>query len=633
MPLLAFAGVQTLVEGSVGGRSFTLALGPQTPPYATRTPALWPRLCKGNREAALPFPVASLCGPRRPARSVAEAEGRADARDPLAAGRRDPQPRRGGLPSGSRACVWGGGALPPMAGRADAPDPEALCSRCRGALREALRTRCGPRGPARDEQSQQATLDAPCKALRWLGRSLSHPDSPNPISMGGFGLRCGKTGLRGGRGRPQIVIQEAVDLQLDSEALMGRNLRVPAFSDAAVNKEISELSVRCAIPGCAWTGIMKALEGHQSTCEDALIPCHAGCGQALMRKKLAEHLQHECILSAVSTDKDSCRFSRIGCSFKGNGQERQEHEKSSMGTHLVLLLHQAKQLKGNLPPAVGGADSCLKAARALNGLFTSLQLPPALDMDSFPGLPLYEGESSWQALLRGKVVPLLDSKLRVFENIVSVLSKEMDASRQKIAAFRGQRGLDQDTIRGLELKIAHLQRCLAQKEVALGRLQQKLFLSAEASYDGVFLWKITDVHQKCYEAVSRKVCSLQSPAFYTARYGYKLCMRLYLNGEGRGKGTHMSLFLVLLRGEYDVLLEWPFTYKITFMLLDQNNGDHLTNTFHTDPTSPSSQRPVANMNEACGCPRFLSLAKLQSLKYTYLKDGTLFLKCVAEPSL
>ncbi|XP_015283800.1 PREDICTED: TNF receptor-associated factor 1-like, partial [Gekko japonicus] len=490
----------------------------------------------------------------------------------------------------------------------DGPEPKYLCSHCKSVLRRALQTVCGHRY---------------CKAcLAWIVRNHK-----NPV--------C------------QSCKEEEPD-NVDEETLLSIE---KAFSDAAINKEISELSVHCVVAGCTWTGVMKAVEGHQSTCEYARIPCHTGCGQEVMRKELAEHLQHECVsatlhsschqkvsdpkhqtLSAASTDEDDCRFSRIGCPFRGNRKERQEHEKSAAGMHLALLLQHAKQLKGNLHPAGGGADSCLQAAKALNGIFRSLQLTAALDTDSSPGLPLYEGESSWQALLRGRVVPLLDSKLRVFENIVSVLSKEMDASRQKIAAFRGQRGLDQDTIRGLELKLADLQRCLAQKEVTLGRLQQKLLLSTEATYNGIFLWKIKDVHQKCYEAVSGKVCSLQSPAFYTSRYGYKLCMRLYLNGEGRGKGTHVSVFLVLLKGEYDTLLQWPFVHKITFMLLDQNNGDHLMNTFYTDPTAASSQRPVTDMNEASGCPRFLSLAKLQSMKYTYLKDGTLFLKCIAEPS-
>lgn len=44
-----------------------------------------------------------------------------------------------------------------------------------------------------------------------------------------------------------------------------------AFSDAAINKEISELSVRCAVPGCTWTGIMKALEVRVKICCCGLI--------------------------------------------------------------------------------------------------------------------------------------------------------------------------------------------------------------------------------------------------------------------------------------------------------------------------------------------------------------------------
>ena len=52
------------------------------------------------------------------------------------------------------------------------------------------------------------------------------------------------------------------------------------------------------------------------------------------------------------------------------------------------------------------------------------------------------------------------------------------------------------------------------------------------------------------------------PAFYTAKYGYKLCLRLYLNGDGTGKRTHLSLFIVIMRGEYDALLPWPFRNKV-----------------------------------------------------------------------
>lgn len=58
------------------------------------------------------------------------------------------------------------------------------------------------------------------------------------------------------------------------------------------------------------------------------------------------------------------------------------------------------------------------------------------------------------------------------------------------------------------------------------------------------------------------VSSLLFLAFYTARYGFKVCMRLYLNGDGVGKGTHISLFFVIMKGEYDLLLSWPFKHKV-----------------------------------------------------------------------
>lgn len=31
----------------------------------------------------------------------------------------------------------------------------------------------------------------------------------------------------------------------------------------------------------------------------------------------------------------------------------------------------------------------------------------------------------------------------------------------------------------------------------------------------------------------------------------------------------MSVFVGIMRGEYDALLEWPFTHKVTITLMDQ----------------------------------------------------------------
>ena len=51
--------------------------------------------------------------------------------------------------------------------------------------------------------------------------------------------------------------------------------------------------------------------------------------------------------------------------------------------------------------------------------------------------------------------------------------------------------------------------------------------------------------------------------------GYKLYGRVYLNGDGGGRSTHLSVFLVVGRGQFDALLRWPFTQRVTLTLLDQ----------------------------------------------------------------
>ncbi|NXJ04891.1 TRAF2 factor, partial [Odontophorus gujanensis] len=449
----------------------------------------------------------------------------------------------------------------------DVPDQKYLCTNCNNVLKKALQTLCGHRY---------------CSAcLSWVVRN-----NKNPVCQ-----KC----------------REEDPSTLSEGSLLAEER---AFGDAAINKEISELRVHCVTLGCSWCGTMKNFEEHQTLCEYALIPCHTGCGHVVMRKKLADHLENGCVNnvtmchkckqslssseyhqshSVLSVSKDGCRFSEVGCSFGGSKEKIKEHEKAAVGTHMLLLLQYMKQLKANL----------CTASKAANGFIPQSELN-------------------------------LENKLHVFENIVAVLNKEVEASNLEIMAFQRQSELDKNLIRGLELKIAELHHCLTQKDAGLSRLHKNLLFSEQASYDGVFLWKITDVSRKLQDSVTGRAVSLYSPAFYTAKYGYKVCLRIYLNGDGTGKGTHVSLFFVVMKGDYDALLPWPFRHKVTFMLLDQNNREHIIDAFRPDLASASFQRPVNDMNVASGCPTFLPLTKLQSPKHAYVKEDTLFLKCIID---
>jgi hypothetical protein len=103
--------------------------------------------------------------------------------------------------------------------------------------------------------------------------------------------------------------------------------------------------------------------------------------------------------------------------------------------------------------------------------------------------------------------------------------------------------------------------------------------------------------------------------------------RLYLDGDGNARRTHLSLFFVLMRGEHDAILQFPFTYKVTFCLYDQTAQQrHIIDSFRPDIKSASFQRPRSEMNIASGIPKFFPLAIIQQDNNPYVQNDTMFIK-------
>ena len=182
----------------------------------------------------------------------------------------------------------------------------------------------------------------------------------------------------------------------------------------------------------------------------------------------------------------------------------------------------------------------------------------------------------------------------------------------------------QETVRRLERRIDSIEHTLALRNVTLDDLKEYIRQQEFSSHDGQLLWKITEYSRRRNEAVSGQQISFYSPCFHTSCYGYKVCARIYLNGDGIGRGTHISVFFVIMRGQYDALLPWPFKHKVTFMLLDQDNVEHVIDAFRPDPSSSSFQRLRREANIASGCPMFCSLTELNN--HAYVRDDTMFLR-------
>ena len=180
----------------------------------------------------------------------------------------------------------------------------------------------------------------------------------------------------------------------------------------------------------------------------------------------------------------------------------------------------------------------------------------------------------------------------------------------------------------VEKKYNELEREVTSLKTQVSELELQLQASLASTYSGAFLWRIPDIPRRRRDAIDERVTSIYSPPFYSGRNGYKMCIRAYLNGDGMGSKTHLSLFFVIMKGEFDALLKWPFEYKVSLILVDQTHRKHIVQTFKPTAESNSFQRPVSDMNVASGCPMFSKLSTLEDTNY--VKNEVMFVKCIVD---
>ncbi len=113
--------------------------------------------------------------------------------------------------------------------------------------------------------------------------------------------------------------------------------------------------------------------------------------------------------------------------------------------------------------------------------------------------------------------------------------------------------------------------------------------------------------------------------FYTKPEGYKMCLSVDANGYGEGHGSHVSVFLHLMWGEYDYNLEWPFQGSINVELLAGNywspdRSETITFDQWLTPREYKQRVESGELNpNGWGSQKFISHRDL----YSYLKEDCL----------
>ena len=186
-------------------------------------------------------------------------------------------------------------------------------------------------------------------------------------------------------------------------------------------------------------------------------------------------------------------------------------------------------------------------------------------------------------------------------------------------------------------RVIALEKEVVEQRRASKRLQRQVaLLSAERRIqneeDSSTIWPISDVRLHHRLSHADPAHYIQSEPFYSGRNGYKMCLRAYINGVGTGRNTHLSMELILLRGDHDQLLPWPFRQKVTLKLLDQDHeGDHIVTGVPTWEGCLLDQTTDGKHGRGCEFHTFYPLLALLDPKSSHCRNDVIYIKCYVAP--
>lgn len=352
--------------------------------------------------------------------------------------------------------------------------------------------------------------------------------------------------------------------------------------DNEFNNEIMELQVICNNHqwGCNWQGAYKEASSHDEKCDYSDILCANDCGAKFQRRFLQKHL-----------DKD-CPKRIIPCAYCDDRHLREDKRKHLEECKKVPL------------PCPNKCDKKLTIAREDLDAHIEQDCPRTKIMCQYEDIGCSH-RASREKLPKHYKTGIIEH-VRLIYDLVMEHNKRLESHDVQL----------QDHLNLLQ---NHQERLADVERISRNQL----------------IWRIEDYTRKLKEAKAGSLPTLFSPSFTTSKHGYRLAASVCLNGDGKGKGTHISVFISVLRGAYDALLKWPFDYRVTFYLLDQTDDasarKHIKFSIKPNPcqdNEPFLGRPRLEKNASFGGAKFAKQEDIEARNY--IKDDTIFIKIAVD---
>ncbi|XP_058796875.1 TNF receptor-associated factor 4 [Phymastichus coffea] len=411
---------------------------------------------------------------------------------------------------------------------------------------------------------------------------------------------------------------------VSSENLLDKALIIAdheTFQDLEAEKAIMSSIVYCIHhkDGCKWSDELRKLKAHLGSCKHDGVACSNKCGALVPRLLMEDHLKYSCAQRRVR-----CEF----CAQEFAGYNFEKHL-GNCGFEPLYCENKCGMKVQRLQLSQHKAGECAKRLVACRYcqkefVFDTLSAHHA-KCGRFPVACPRRCETA--------VLPREDLEAHLKEHCSSQLLA--CSFKEAGCRFKGNRcSVEQHVEQEAKSHLGLVCGLLAKQQHQIASLKQAL-AKLSLNYSGTLVWKVSDFAAKLAEARAKEGVELVSPPFYTSQYGYKLQASLFLNGNGTGEGSHVSIYIKILPGEYDALLRWPFSHSVSFTLLDQapvaDKACNIVESFIPDPTWKNFQRPSREPDSlGFGFPRFVSHEMIR--KRHFLKDDTMFIRVKIDPS-
>ena len=385
--------------------------------------------------------------------------------------------------------------------------------------------------------------------------------------------------------------------------------------------------------GCEWRGKLGGFEQHLNRnpspdnqlngCQFVEVECKHECGRWFQRRYIATHQNQECLERPYScehcNDYDStfkevtdihyaeCPKYPVTCpnECRHDPFERQEIE---------------DHLEDDCPLA--------KVSCPLHYAGCEVELPrkdmPEHMKDTVTHLTLLANVT----LSLMKENQELKEKQRATEEKQRATEEKQRATEEKqIVTEEKQRVTEEKQIVTEEKqRVAEEKQRVTEKEVAVLKEETRQLMLTLGGFPIDF---------KVNYASREKVAYL--PSFYTHPHGYRMCLEVDPKGSQSGKGTHVSVYTHLMKGQlFDDHLKWPFRGEITIQIVNQDGDhDHVERTIPYNDETPdvNARRVTGNKERAIGrgFPQFLAHTDLEyngAKKAKYLEDDIIIVRVV-----